>query len=150
MCCTQLAENTGRKQLPSAHHYTTSLGCIFATKACVDNRKKQVKQQYLLHMSSQYGELQHWKWLRLVGEFGASQQISTGFASWLRYFCDLINSIQQRAPHTFGWMAITLGIGPRSSLAVFTILFDQTGPTNFRAPKWALKMHDLKMTDQIL
>jgi len=30
---------------------------IFATKACIDNRKKLVKQQYLLHMSPQYGEL---------------------------------------------------------------------------------------------
>jgi len=28
----------------------------------------------------------------------APQQISTGFASWLHYFHDLINSIQQRAP----------------------------------------------------
>jgi len=30
---------------------------IFATKACIDNRKKIVKQQYLLHMSPQYREL---------------------------------------------------------------------------------------------
>jgi len=26
-------------------------GHIFATKACIDNRKKLVKQQYLLYMS---------------------------------------------------------------------------------------------------
>jgi len=32
-------------------------GYIFATKAHIDNRKKIVKQQYLFHMSSQYGEL---------------------------------------------------------------------------------------------
>ena len=44
------------KNSPSGHHRTTLSGCIFATKACVDNRKKLVKQQYLLHMSSQYGE----------------------------------------------------------------------------------------------
>ena len=30
---------------------------IFATKACIDNRKKLVKQQYLLYTSPQYGEL---------------------------------------------------------------------------------------------
>jgi len=31
---------------------------IFATKASVSNRKKKlVKQQYVLHMSPQYGEL---------------------------------------------------------------------------------------------
>jgi len=40
MCCTRLAGNTGRKKLPSAHHRTTLLGCIFATEACIDNRKK--------------------------------------------------------------------------------------------------------------
>jgi len=38
-----------------AHYRTTLSGCIFAIRARVDNRKK-VKQQYLLHMSSQYGE----------------------------------------------------------------------------------------------
>ena len=41
---------------PSAHRRTTLSGCIFATKACIDNRKK-ARQQYLLHMSAQYGEL---------------------------------------------------------------------------------------------
>ena len=41
---------------PSAHHRTTFSGCIFATKACIDNRKK-LTQQYLLHKFSQYGEL---------------------------------------------------------------------------------------------
>ena len=32
------------------------VGYIFATKAYIDNRKKLIKQQYLSHMSSQYGE----------------------------------------------------------------------------------------------
>jgi len=32
-------------------------GYIFATKARIDNRKKLVKQRYVLHMSPQYGEL---------------------------------------------------------------------------------------------
>jgi len=32
-------------------------GYIFATKAHIDNRKKFVKQRYVLHVSSQYGEL---------------------------------------------------------------------------------------------
>ena len=61
MCCKQLAGNTGRKndakKSPSEYHRTTMSGYIFATKACVDNRKKLVKQQYLLRMSLQYGEL---------------------------------------------------------------------------------------------
>jgi len=54
-------KNTGRKKIaknsPSAHHHTTLSGYVFATKAHIDNRKRVVKQQYLPHMSSQYGEL---------------------------------------------------------------------------------------------
>jgi len=42
---------------PSGHHRTTLSGFIFATKAHIDNRKKVIKQQYLLHMSPQYSEL---------------------------------------------------------------------------------------------
>ena len=44
------------KKLTSTPHCTTLSGYIFASKACIDNWKKLVKQQYLLHMSSQYGE----------------------------------------------------------------------------------------------
>ena len=51
MRCTRLAANTGRKKSSSTHHRTTLSGHIFATKACIDNRKKLVKQQYLLYMS---------------------------------------------------------------------------------------------------
>jgi len=70
ICCTRLAQNTGckkeRKKSPAAHHRTILSSYIFATKACIDNRKKLFQQQYLLHMSSQYDELQPtngWDWL---------------------------------------------------------------------------------------
>jgi len=49
--------NIRRKNSPSAHHRTTLSGYVLATKAYIDNRKTLVKQQYLLHMSSQYGEV---------------------------------------------------------------------------------------------
>jgi len=42
MCCTRLAGNTGRKKSPSAHHRTTLSGYIFATKAHIDNQKKNL------------------------------------------------------------------------------------------------------------
>jgi len=46
MYCTRLAENTGPKKSPkkspSRHHRTTLSGCIIATKACIDNRKKNL------------------------------------------------------------------------------------------------------------
>jgi len=40
MCCSWLAANAGPKKSPSGHHHTTLLGFIFATKACIHNRKK--------------------------------------------------------------------------------------------------------------
>jgi len=47
-----------RQKSPSGHHHTTLSVYIFATTARIDNRKKKlVKQQYLLYMSAQYGEL---------------------------------------------------------------------------------------------
>ena len=59
--CTRLAGKYKTQKIarnsPSGHHRTTLSGYIFATKACIDNRKELVKQQYLPHMSLQYGEL---------------------------------------------------------------------------------------------
>ena len=66
---------------PPGHHRTTLSVYIFATKACIDDQKKPVKQQHLQHMS--YGEL--WPtsgWDRYTS--GAPLQITTGFASWQR------------------------------------------------------------------
>ena len=45
------------KNSPSGHHRTTLSGCVFAKMICIYNRKKLVKQQYLLHTFSQYDEL---------------------------------------------------------------------------------------------
>jgi len=46
------------KNWPFGHHRTTLSGYIFAIKACYrQSEKKLVKQQYVPHMSSQYGEL---------------------------------------------------------------------------------------------
>ena len=42
------------KNSPSGHNCTTLSGCIFATKAHINNRKKFVQQQCLPHTSSQY------------------------------------------------------------------------------------------------
>jgi len=59
MCCTRLAGNTGRKNYAKKSTLRTIAQlcrvstCVFVivTKACIDNRKKLVKQQYHLHMS---------------------------------------------------------------------------------------------------
>jgi len=41
-CCTRPAENTGRKKSPSEHHRATLSGYMLATKAYIDNRKKNL------------------------------------------------------------------------------------------------------------
>jgi len=67
------------KNLPSGHHRTTLTGYIFATKARIDNRKKIVKQQYLLHLSSQYGERRPtngWDRFTSLGHPSKFQQVS--------------------------------------------------------------------------
>jgi len=61
MCCTRLAANTGRKNDAKNRH----LGTIPQLCRAISSQlrrvstigKKLVKQQYLLHMSPQYGEL---------------------------------------------------------------------------------------------
>jgi len=87
--CTRLAKKyrtqNSRQKSPSGQHRTTVSGYIFANKARIDNPRKSVKQQYVLHMSPQYGELRPTSGWDRSGNFEAPQQISTGFASWERY-----------------------------------------------------------------
>jgi len=55
-CWKYRMQKKWRKKLPSGHHRTALLGWIFATEACISNRKNLL-HQYLLHTSPQYGEL---------------------------------------------------------------------------------------------
>ena len=68
-----------RKILPSAHHCTI-VGYIFAIKAYISIMgKKLVKQQYLLHMLLQYGELRPtngWGQLGSLGHPSKFQQVT--------------------------------------------------------------------------
>jgi len=123
-CCTRVAENTGRKsrqKSPSGHHRTTLLGYVFATKEFIDNRKNVFKQQYVLHMSPQYGELRptnNWdqfgslgypckfQWVSHLGSVTA-RHLVVGVSQTLRHWT-------QGAP-MFGRATITLGIGPHPS-----------------------------------
>ena len=57
MCCMRLAGNTGCINSPYGHYHTTLSGYIFTTKHISTIGKKLVKQQYLPHLSLQYGEL---------------------------------------------------------------------------------------------
>ena len=55
MCCTRLAGNTGRKTVPSGYYRTTLSSSQIRHVWTIGG--KFVKQQYRIHMSSQYGEL---------------------------------------------------------------------------------------------
>jgi len=50
-CSLEIQHAKMTQKSPSGNHRTNLSGCIFATKACIDNRKKIVKYQYLLHIS---------------------------------------------------------------------------------------------------
>jgi len=96
------------------HHPTTLSGYIFATKACIDNRKKRVKQQCLLYMSTQYmvnfgplaAEIVSLVW-GTPGNFNGLLHGSL-VSSGRQPNC----GIEQRTPAIFGRAAITLGIRP--------------------------------------
>jgi len=60
---------------------------IFAMKACIDNRKKLVKQQYLFHMCSLYGELRRtngWDRFGSLGHLSIFQGVFLFLASLLQ------------------------------------------------------------------
>jgi len=87
-------------------------------QACIDSRKKLPKQQYLPHMSLQYGEL--WP------TSGRDYFVSLGQPASFNGFCVLaallhgrLCGVEQRVPPIFGRAAITLGIGPHSSYTSF-------------------------------
>jgi len=88
-----------RQKSTSVHHRTTLSGYIFTTKAYIDNRKKVVKQQYLLHMSS----------------YGGSVTARHSSSGRLPNFAALNGG--RHAP-IFGRAAITLGIVPHSSIVM--------------------------------
>jgi len=98
MSCTWLAENTERKNGAKNRH----LGTIAQLCRAISSQlrhvstigKKLVKQQYLLHMTLQYGELRHTSdWDRFVS-LGRPSKFRRGFTSWLRYCSD----VAQRKP----------------------------------------------------
>ena len=107
-----------RQKSPSGHHRTTLSGYIFATKAHIDNwKKKLVKQQYVLHMSPQYGELRPtsgWDRLtslgypckfQLVLHLGsvAARHLVVGISQTLRRWTEGASYIRQGDHHVGHW-----------------------------------------------
>jgi len=79
-------------------------------------RKKLIKQQYVLQLFSQYGELRStsgWDRFRNLGHPYEFQRVSRGGAPAVG--SAKLCGVEQRAPPIFGRATITLGIGPHSS-----------------------------------
>ena len=74
-----------RQKSPSGHNRTTSLGYIFASKARVDSRKKNLLSSNMSstcsHNMVNFGPLS----AEIRSLVWDTLQISTGFASWQRY-----------------------------------------------------------------
>ena len=83
-----------RQKSPSGHHRTTLTGYIFATKARIDNWKKNLLSSNISstcpHNMVNFGPLT----AEIVREFGAPLHISTGFASW-QHYCTSSSSRRQ-------------------------------------------------------
>jgi len=113
------------KNSPSGHRRTTLSGYIFAIKAQIDNRKKIVKQQYLPHLSLQYGELRPlaaeigslvWGTPANFNEFRVLAALLhgtlvVGVRQTLRRWTEGATYIRQGG--------ITLGTGPHSSSGIY-------------------------------
>jgi len=102
-----------RQKSPSGHNRTTLSGYIFATKARID-KLKNVKQQYLFHMS--YGELRPTNgWDRLISlghpcKFQLVSHLGIVTARHLvSYWASaILCGVEQRVLPIFGRAAITL------------------------------------------
>ena len=90
MCCTRLAGNAERKNVAKNRH----LGTIAQFCRAISSQLRHVStigRKNLFYNRNMSSTCPHKmvnlanQRLRSVAEFGASQQISTGFASWQRY-----------------------------------------------------------------
>jgi len=123
MCSTRLAENTGCKKSPFWHLRTTMSGCIIATKACIDNRKKNLlnidTSSTCPHNMVNFGLLTAeicWRVWATRANLNGFRVLEALLHGNIVVGISQICSIEQRVPPIIGRAAIALGIGPHSSL----------------------------------
>ena len=125
MCCMWLAENTGRKNDAKNRRQGTIPQLCWAISSQLRHvstiGKKLFKQQYLIHMCPQYGELRPssgWDRFGSLGHPSYFQRLPHLGSVTARHVAEALAKvcgIEQRAPTMFGRATITLGIGPHSS-----------------------------------
>ena len=124
VACWKYRTQKSRQKSPSGHHRANLSGYIFATKARIDNRKKLVKQQYVLQMFPQYGELRPTTAAEIglpvwgtPATFNAFLRLGsvTALQSSSGHQPDFA-ALNRGLPPMFGRATIRLGIGPHSSV----------------------------------
>jgi len=128
--CTRLAENTECKKSPKKSPYrhlrTTLLGCIFATKACSDNCKKNLLNsntsstcpRNMVNFGPLTAEIR-WRVWGTRAHFNRFRILAALLHGTLVVASAKLYGVEQRVPPIFSRAAITLGIGPHSSLYSF-------------------------------
>jgi len=122
MCCRRLAGNAEPKKSPSGHHRTILSGYIFATKARIDNLKKNLLNSNVSltcpHNMVNFGQLAaeiRWRVWDTPAYFNGLRVLAALLHGTLVVSVSQTCGVKQRAPHIFGRAAITLGTGPHSS-----------------------------------
>ena len=121
MCCTLLAENSGRKKLPFWHHCTTLSGCIFAAEACINNQENLLNidtsstcPHNMVNFCLLTAEI-CWRVWGTPSNFNGFRVLAALLHGTLVWASAKLCGVEQRAPPIFGRATITLGIGPHSS-----------------------------------
>jgi len=106
MCCKRLAEKYRTQKLCkkiAMRTFTQGRRAMSSQLKHVPTIGKTVKQKYLIYMSPQYGKRRFTSgWDRFESLVHAAQQISTGFASWLRYCTDVTQRRSTKPCMMFG------------------------------------------------
>ena len=134
MCCwrhrarCKCRTQKSRQKSPSGHHPTTLSGYIFATKACIDNRKKNLLSSNISNtcprnmvnfgrlaaeiVSLVWGTPGNFNGFRVLAALLHGSLVVGVIQTLRRGTKNGTTELSQRAPSIFGWAAITLGIGP--------------------------------------
>ena len=111
--CVRLAVNIGRKKSLSAHNFV-GLSISLQLRHVLTIGKKLVKQQYLLHMCSQYGERRPtngWDWLVGLGHPGRFNGLHILASLLHRHRSVEVNQTLQDVCRLLGWYTIYVNFG---------------------------------------
>ena len=121
MCCTRLAANAGPKKVAKNRHLGTTAQLCRVISSQIRHASTIGKKNLLSsnisstcpHNMVNFGPLEAEIVSFVWGTLASWQRYCTAFQQWASA---KLSGVEQRAPPIFGRAAITLGIGPHSSL----------------------------------